>query len=251
MYQIVNTDEDPTSLCGAMDADNHFKTAVDTRNHFKNGARPKSLMSRGNFLRKASVFLLVAVLTVSTAMTQQRFVQAGLNLSNFWGDAVLDSKMKPGILLGIMWEDYLLKSEKFSFQGGLLFVQQGYKASNDAKMNLNYLQMPYNLRYNLDMNNDTKLFFQAGFYYGIALSAKTKTKIDGKWESEKVKLKFFEDGWQRVDAGLGFGAGLKIMDKFQIGLSYNFGLLPLISPSPKYFSILNSNLAFTAAYYLY
>ena len=63
MYQFVNIDEDPTSLCGVMDADNHIKTAMETRDHFtcatctvpstraqsasKNGARPKKQRMRG------------------------------------------------------------------------------------------------------------------------------------------------------------------------------------------------------------
>jgi len=64
MYQYFKQNEDPIHQNGAMDVDNHFKTTMDGRDHVKNAASSKSLMSRGNFIKKAATAMLIAALSM-------------------------------------------------------------------------------------------------------------------------------------------------------------------------------------------
>ena len=129
--------------------------------------------------------------------------------------------MKPGIQLGVVGEFGL--SESFFIQPGIVFAQQGYKMSNDGASlttTLNYIQVPVNAQYKLDLGN-MKLLLQAGPYLGVGVNGKIKTKVNGKKESDKIE--FGDDGMKRFDFGLGIGAGLQF-GNIQAGLGYNLGL---------------------------
>jgi hypothetical protein len=168
-----------------------------------------------------------------------------LNLTSVGGDAE-DAKMKPGFQLGVV-ADYAL-SDAFSIQPGLLIATQGYKVKNDgykSTTNVNYLQVPINAQYKLDLGG-MKLLLQAGPYLGIALSGKTKSKYDGESESESIKFgSGDEDQMKRGDFGLGFGAGLQF-GNIQAGLGYNIGLANIADSDDV--KVKNNGLAITVTY---
>ena len=202
---------------------------------------------------KRIVFLfLAAVLTASSVMAQMDKigVQAGLNISSYWGRDLLESKAKPGIQLGVVTESEFIKLHNFSGQAGLLFVQMGGKVvdlnKDKLELALNYLQIPVYIRYNIDLGGGLGLFLQAGGYTGLAISGKEKYDVKGKTESKKIKFK--DRNMQRFDVGVGFGAGLRVTNNIQVGFANNWGFSSLIKDSPVLVNWYNSHFALTATY---
>jgi hypothetical protein len=122
-------------------------------------------------------------------------------------------------------------------------------------MNLNYLQIPLNALYKLDLGG-MKLLLQAGPYLGFGLGgqAKWEAKGGGVSESEDWKIKF-GDGEEKEDVeyidkafdfGLGLGVGLQF-SKVQVGLNYGLGLTNMYDNND--FSCKNYSLALSVAYF--
>jgi len=218
--------------------------------------------------------------------------RAGMNFTKFGGsdanvfldemDDEFGMKMKnpfkPGIQLGVV-VNIPIKNE-IMFQSGIIFTQQGAKWKGSisesemgitikgeivAKMNLNYLQIPLNILYRHDLNNDFLLLLQAGPYLGYGINGKIKGKttvsVSGLSkeemellkllgvklgsESEEEELKFGEeDGLKRLDLGVGLGAGLLFKEKIHVGLGYNIGLAKIVSDV----DMKNNGIALTLTY---
>jgi len=193
-----------------------------------------------------TVLLAVVLTSASNAQAQFNFgLRAGFNLSRlsekFEYQTNNFNKFKPGYQIGVVSE-YAI-SGTFAIQPGILFVTQGGRYKNyffrtthpewqtwDAIRLINYLQIPINILYKLDLGG-AKLILQTGFYHAFAISGKIYGKNDpmGLDDSE-MKIKFgynVEDGGIRpIDFGLGLGAGMQFSHT-QVGLSYNFGLTNL------------------------
>ena len=185
--------------------------------------------------KKIFLVLLTAVLTASYAQAQLTFgARAGLNFTNVkmkMGGISASPDMKVGIQLGVVGEYGL--SEAFFIQPGIVFAQQGYKVDmfgESATFNLNYIQIPVNAQYKVDLSG-MKLLLQAGPYLGYAVNGKVKAKVDGKKESEKIE--FGDGGMKRFDFGLGIGAGLQF-GNIQAGVGYNIGLANIASTDEFY-----------------
>jgi len=192
--------------------------------------------------KKFYIFLTVAVLSASAAQAQFSVgARAGFNLSNVYGADTGDSKWKPGFQIGVVG-DYAL-SDAFSLQPGILFSTLGWKVDHSSSetimgetvniaakttTNLNYIQIPVNAQYKLDLGS-MKLLLQAGPYFGFGLGGKLKgeTIFDGKKENIDEKIKMGNDEVFKVfDIGLGAGAGLQF-GSVQIGLAYQLGFVNL------------------------
>ena len=211
--------------------------------------------------KKVAIVAIVAVSINIAANAQigenpRLGVQAGLNLSNFWGKDASEYQNKPGIRLGMDGLVEFPKVKNVSLQMTILFAQQGAKAEGlDAYGNiantetcLNSLLIQWSPRYTLNFGSGMGVFLQAGPYMGWNFLAKLKTEKDGKWESEKLKLGFDEGKMEILDMGFGIGAGLQILNDISISVGYNFGFLPIVNSS-KTIKTFNSNLALTATYY--
>ena len=196
---------------------------------------------------KRVVFIIVAaVLAANSVQAQFTFgVRAGLNLTNFSlkinekkRDGDLGPKFKQGFQIGVVGE--LALSDNFAIQPGLLVATQGckYKYSSGtgslkseykATTNLNYLQIPINAQYKLDVGN-MKLLLLAGPYFGFGLSGKAKweAKYGSESDSGDEKAKFGKNRGEikPLDFGLGLGAGLQF-GNIQAGLGYNLGFANL------------------------
>lgn len=195
-------------------------------------------------LKKVLVMAAVAVLTVGYAQAQFKFgVRAGFNLTNlsgkdFNGDKLSGDdkgKFKPGFQIGVVGEYSF--SEAFAIQPGILYSQQGtvWKYTDEEndykdKANLNYIQIPINAIYKIDLGG-TKLLLQAGPYLGYGLGGKWKEwkngdKIDLDSDDSKIKMGGNEDEdlFKAFDFGIGLGAGVQF-NSFQVGVGYNIGLV--------------------------
>lgn len=179
--------------------------------------------------------LAVAVLFIG-AQAQITFApRVGLNMANIGGDETDDYKMKIGMQIGLVTD--IAFSDAISLQTGLLFSQKGTKIDDDAfsdpiKINVNYLEIPINAVYGLDLGGNT-LQFLAGPYVGIGLSGKAKSDMDG---FEDADIQFVNDyidadadksPMKRFDFGLNIGAGYKI-NNIQIQANYGLGFVNLI-----------------------
>lgn len=204
-------------------------------------------------MNKKIYAIMLAVIFTASVQAQFTFgVRGGFNLTNMdeSGEGISpDTKMKPGFQVGIVG-DYAV-NESFSIQPALLFATQGcnwdfelFGTKVETSINLNYLQVPVNAQYKLDLGN-AKPFLQAGPYVGYALSGKIKAKADGFKNDEKIEFGNGEDDMNPFDFGLGFGAGVQF-ENIQVGLGYNLGLANL-SNADK-ITTRNNGLTFTLTY---
>jgi len=190
--------------------------------------------------------LLVAVLTAGYVQAQFTFgVRAGYNLTTvavkFDGERAKDTdyKSKSGFQAGVVGEYSF--SEKFAIQPAILFATQGSKTApkeflmgdmwmwESITAHINYLQIPVNAQYKIDLG-DLGLLFQAGPYLGYALGGYTKWEFYDRKDAtpsggEKTTIKFGseEEQTRPFDFGLGLGAALQ-MENLQLGCRYQFGL---------------------------
>ena len=217
-------------------------------------------------MKKVFIVLAVAILAMGYAQAQITFgARAGLNLSNFAqkndgkkpsGD--FKGKYKPGFQIGVVGEYSI--TEAFAIQPGILFTTLGtrYKYSGGGyegkeTINLNYIQIPINAQYKLDLSGMT-LLLQAGPYFGFGIGGKYKWDDidDGEKDKGDAKIKFGDgDDYDvyyvdnALDFGLGLGAGLQF-DNIQVGVGYNIGLANMSDANKT--SMKNHGLAITVTY---
>lgn len=221
--------------------------------------------------KKIYVILLVAVLTAGFAQAQFKFgARAGLNLTTFGGGdsegmvlgTELSPKMKPGFQIGVVGE-YAF-NEEFAIQPGIVFTTQGAKYNGsetysginityDASFNLNYIRVPVNFLYKLDLGG-AKLLFQAGPYFGLGIGGKVKSDASGGGVeySSDFKVKFGKEGDdddimyfdKTLEVGLGLGVGVQFLENFQVGLGYNLGFTSMFKDE----TLKNNGFALTFTY---
>lgn len=194
---------------------------------------------------KSLLVAVVAILAVTSLNAQENKltfgVKAGMNLSNFTGDADMDAKI--GFNAGVTM-DYAITNEMYVLTG-LELNSKGAKQSlegDKVTMNLLYLQLPVHFGYKLQVAEATKLVFHAGPYVGFGVAGKSSATVDG----EKVKEDSFGDeGFKRFDFGLGLGVGAEF-GKIGVGLGYDFGLLNIIDANGA--SVKNGNFYVSVGY---
>ncbi len=161
-------------------------------------------------------------------MGQAKFNYAGYALTN-------DPKV--GFLIGVVAQ---VDFGKLSFRPELNFVQKGSKSGityggfyddYSSKRTLNYIEVPLNVTYNMDLGPG-KLFFGLGPAVGIGLSGtdkdsdgKTKIKFDGlKYDDYDSDADDENGHLKRVDVGLNILAGYQLpMGVFaKIGYTHGF-----------------------------
>lgn len=190
---------------------------------------------------KKIILSAIAILAFGFVNAQQtRFgVKGGLNLSNWTGGDVEDTKSLVGFHVGGFAEIKII--EKLAIQPEILFSTQGTKIeggfAGDFDVKTNYLNIPVLAKYYIV----EKFSVEAGPQLGVLLSA----KLDG----EDVK-----DSFKSVDLGFNLGAGYNFTDNLSINLRYTIGLSPLADDADiedegdYYDSAKNSNLALSLAY---
>lgn len=168
---------------------------------------------------KKIVIMIICFTFVTGAFAQDKKftwgVKAGLNLANFIGKDVEDTKMKVGFNVGVVSEYSFC--EKFAVGPELLFSTQGCSINiPDApkmKVNAQYINLPIMLKYYVIEN----LSINLGPQLGYAVSFK------GKIGSEKVDY----PGAKKFDVSLGVGATYNF-EKIFVDARYNYGLTKVI-----------------------
>ena len=199
------------------------------------------------------IFLTVLLTVVLTAVMQAQLkvgARAGFNMTNVWGDFE-DTKMKAGFQVGMV-ADYAF-SDAISIQPGLLFTTLGYKidsslleetSKSTTSFNFNYIQIPINLHYKLDMGN-MKLLLQVGTYLGYGISGKENSKHNGEKFGGKIEFGSGDDKLNAFDFGFGAGAGIQF-SAMQAVLGYNMGFANLTNSNDM--QMKNNGLSLTLTY---
>ena len=178
-------------------------------------------------------------------------VQAGVNFSNLNYSSnhenAVDPKSKTGFHVGVVAD--LNVAPNFYIQPGLFLTTKGainkfsekddyydYYYSSEANISASYLQLPILASYRFQVNNAVKIAVNAGPYFSYGLGGKIKWTeklyYEGETETATEEFDIFgkstEDDLKgdikRFDAGIRFGAGAYINNKFYIGLNYDLGL---------------------------
>lgn len=133
---------------------------------------------------------------------------------------------KTGINVGVALGVQLSTEAPVYLESGLYYVAKGGNGKNvndtykDTKFsyNLNYLEVPVILKYNIELDYDLYLQPLAGGYFAYGVGGKFKDYGD-----RQIDNSFSEDAFKRFDAGLRIGCGLQYQVLYAEA-AYEFGL---------------------------
>lgn len=161
---------------------------------------------------KRSLLLFAFTLAIATiSQAQVRIgLKGGVNLANLNADG-FDTKMKIGFNAGAIAKFSVTSA--FSIQPELLYSSQGTSIEElDAKLELNYINIPVMFQYNV-----AGFILETGPQMGVLASA--KVKANGQSEDMKDLYKSIDFSWG-IGAGYQMsGSGLGITARYNIGLS--------------------------------
>ena len=204
------------------------------------------------------ILALVAILAIGlgsiNAQDNLRWgVTAGMNVSSL-NVTGLDSRI--GFHAGVKAELGLPQfTEGLYMDFGALLSLKGAKVEAGSmasfKINPYYLEIPVHIGYKYAVNDNFSLFGSVGPYIAVGLFGKAKAKVDGDYFdfdeiggnsiSEDI---FGDDGLKRFDFGLGLKAGVEFSKKYQVAISYDFGLVEVA----KDLGMKNRNLMISLGY---
>lgn len=160
--------------------------------------------------------------------------------------AVTDYDSKAGLCIGPKVAYHI--GHGLFVESGLLFKSRGYqveendifipgnikKADAVHKFNINYLDIPLNIKISTMSPNGGNVFFMVGGYYGIALGGIHISTITYDVKSndptDKKDVESFsismgdgkDDNIRKFDYGLSFGAGISL-GKIDLSIHYDIG----------------------------
>ncbi|MGC4235083.1 MAG: porin family protein [Niabella sp.] len=157
----------------------------------------------------------------SNAQSGRFGVNAGVNFANITGKDADDTKIKTGFQAGVTYDFGI--ADDFVIQPGLSYVQNGakYDGSVDAKIHLNYLQLPITFQYQPELGNGN-LLLGVGPYVGMGIG-----KVKGDIGSLSGKGDWDEAGLKKFDAGGKLLAGYQLSNGLSLNLNANLGLVKL------------------------
>lgn len=164
------------------------------------------------------VALMMCGITVASAQSMEKFrfgATFGMNVSTIT-KSDMDSKI--GFNAGLRGEYNF--TEDMYLGVGLGYSHKGVK-EDDLKASAGYIEIPVHFGYRMGLTDKISTFGEFGPYFGIGVAG--KWKFDG----EKLGDFFGEDEAKRFDMGLGLRAGVEFMQKYQVHIGYDFGLLKI------------------------
>lgn len=200
-------------------------------------------------------FALVAISLVSiNAQDNLKWgVMAGMNVSKY---TITGFDNRIGFHAGVKAELGLSQEASGAYMDfAALLTLKGAKIDGGSiasiKFNPYYLEVPVHVGYKYAVNDDFALFGSVGPYIAVGLFGKAKAKVDGSIAdlgelgtnsaSENI---FGDDAFKRFDFGLGLKAGVEFSKKYQVAISYDFGLVEVA----KDLGMKNRNLMISLGY---
>ena len=207
-------------------------------------------------MKKILLFFALVAMSVVSINAQDNLkwgVMAGMNVSKY---TITGFDSRIGFHAGIKAELGLSQEAGGAYMDfAALLTLKGAKIDAGSlasfKMNPYYLEVPVHIGYKYAVNDDFALFGSAGPYIAVGLFGKAKAKVDGDLvdlgefggnsASEDI---FGDDGFKRFDFGLGLKAGVEFSKKYQVAISYDFGLVEVA----KDLGMMNRNLLISLGY---
>ncbi len=168
--------------------------------------------------------------------------EAGVNFANMTdGDMITAWKAGALVNIGVY--------KGFYIEPGIFYSVKGTKATEnipplgtvEAKMNLNYLEIPVNLGYRYDFANAGGIFVTAGPYMGIGLNGKAKVSSNGMSADADLKA---GDDFERIDFGLNFSLGYMSPWGVYIRGQYGLGLKDAVEGGSSKHSVIGVSLGY-------
>ena len=198
-------------------------------------------------MNKLLLTLCFALLTTfSFAQTFNVGVKAGVNLStisfsNSSPNYAIDAQNKTGFQAGVVAD---IGFQNFSIQPGLFFITKGEKFDNQLSITangqdynyhgtgtekFNYLELPVNLLYKMQVSPVAKIYVGGGPYLGYGLSGTSTVHTTGSETTDYTGgIKFgndqAKDDYKPIDYGVNFIGGVELLKHFTIDLNYSLGL---------------------------
>ncbi len=207
-------------------------------------------------MKKILLFFALVAMSVVSINAQDNLkwgVMAGMNVSKY---TITGFDSRIGFHAGVKAELGLSQEASGAYMDfAALLTLKGAKIDAGSlasfKMNPYYLEVPVHIGYKYAVNDDFALFGSAGPYIAVGLFGKAKAKVDGDFvdlgefggnsASEDI---FGDDGFKRFDFGLGLKAGVEFSKKYQVAISYDFGLVEVA----KDLGMKNRNLMISLGY---
>ncbi|WP_308745703.1 porin family protein [uncultured Bacteroides sp.] len=207
-------------------------------------------------MKKVLLFFALVAMSVVSVNAQDNLkwgVMAGMNVSKY---TITGFDSRIGFHAGVKAELGLSQEASGAYMDfAALLTLKGAKIDAGSlasfKMNPYYLEVPVHVGYKYAVNDDFALFGSVGPYIAVGLFGKAKAKVDGNIAdlgelgtnsaSENI---FGDDGLKRFDFGLGLKAGVEFSKKYQVAISYDFGLVEVA----KDLGMKNRNLMLSLGY---
>jgi len=161
------------------------------------------------------ILMVLLICTTSTAHAQFRFgLKGGYNLATVkFNKEILHSENVDGFHIGPMIE---FMPGGIGLDLAVLYTRKGF-FDNNMKYTNDYLEVPVNLKMKIDLPILSP-YFAAGPYVGFRVSGdKIRDIVDIQNVKRQIEAKSFA-------AGLNFTAGIEVLNRIQVGLTYSWGL---------------------------
>jgi len=183
-------------------------------------------------MKRKSFFLLFALTIFTNGLFAQLGLKAGVNMASEIKSlsqadiaAGFSTNNLTGYQIGLVYQA-MPKKSGLGVEIAALLSQKGSTIDSTNLVNsitegykeLNYIEMPLNLRYRLSLGF-VGIYGFAGVYGGYALSGKIVDEIKEVTENET-----FQSFMDHVDYGYNFGAGIELFKKIQLGGTWSQGL---------------------------
>ncbi|CCH02000.1 hypothetical protein FAES_3999 [Fibrella aestuarina BUZ 2] len=206
--------------------------------------------------------------SLSTSFAQIRWgLRAGVSSSTAATELVPVSTYTPlpGLQAGVVVDIPL--SEILSIQPVLLFASKGFERSSFFEDNVNpldqpygtaalrietvkpyYLKIPVLILVKAPLTQEVKLYMGLGPYVGTLIGG--TVLYDYKSVYSKGPLSPSRNSfYARSDAGLTGATGVELMDRFQLGIAYDYGLMNVTS-DPLRYSLRNRTVSLSLSVFL-
>lgn len=177
-----------------------------------------------------------------------------------------DRALRTGLQLQALWNQDI--GEGFSVAAGLAYKEKGFAWNEGlstnvlnipinigvtAKTNINYIELPLNLKYTFGDENGIKAFAFAGPSVGYALNANVQTRANMilDFNLSRTKINLNDDIYNRMELGANAGGGVEIPvgnGSIMTSVQYMHGFNRVIDNTLIDFKARNYGLGFNLGY---
>jgi hypothetical protein len=194
-------------------------------------------------MKRILFVFIFSVISISSVCAQyvQFGISIGMEVSKYavYYDFI-EAEIQPKIGFRVALEADFYLANGLYLVPELVFTQRGtssiiedyndagtYKLKTKYTENLNCLQVPVNVMYKLEVNDEMLLCAFAGPYVGWFISGKAKN-LSNRNKDELLTFGYKRGELKPIDLGFSFGIGIEYMDLL-VRAQYNHGLTNLLN----------------------